>query len=279
MRFQYKFRLNDEPLFATMGATVVDKLEEALDEGVLNIPITVLNYEYKMFGLLQITSKDLTVTPNLEKTFNYLILSDTVNIISKNGYFSHDIKAVEYTHKLDKYLVNALTFTRPKEKTFRAPFDYNDSGLPLGVAIKAYIPKIHVQNTYILGEEYTFKQVGQGRYYNGTSPNYLVNIGIQFTLTTEQNLTNGDVVHTFTQKGFNNVVIGIYDNDGLFRQVYSYLVNVVDDKRYTLYDMIQRVRAVVPIESKYFFDTTRIFNLDESLVEPYKKIEMPHFKT
>ena len=38
---EYEIKLNDEPLKALIGFTVVEKLEEPLDEGAFEIPITV----------------------------------------------------------------------------------------------------------------------------------------------------------------------------------------------------------------------------------------------
>ncbi|NCU40114.1 hypothetical protein EOL99_04490, partial [Candidatus Falkowbacteria bacterium] len=132
--------MNSEPLLATIGASTQEKLEEALDESVLHIPITVRNYEYKMYGLLKITADDEVNTP-LE--FTYLIISDEVGLESFDGYYSHSLHAVEYTNKLDKYLVNSLTFTKPFVQKRRAPFEYltgSDLGFAYAIAKIDEIP-------------------------------------------------------------------------------------------------------------------------------------------
>jgi hypothetical protein len=82
LAFNYSFKLNDEPIEATIGATVVDKLEEALDEGAINLPITVLRKEKPMLGLLEITIEEeskvceFVVDPSLQ----YITNSDETDL-------------------------------------------------------------------------------------------------------------------------------------------------------------------------------------------------------
>ena len=152
MTFQYTFKLNGEALYATLGAMVSEKLEEPLDESNIHIPITVRDYEYKMLGLLEITATDGTITKN----FTYLILSDRVKDISKSGFYSHDLTAVEYTVGLDWKLVHTLTFTEPFLQKTRAPFEYDNNG----GGLSTFFPKVEISANYFVGEEITIFQVG-----------------------------------------------------------------------------------------------------------------------
>ena len=158
MAIEYSFLLNGEALYATLGATTVDKLEEALDESVLHIPITVRDYEYKMYGLLEITAND---TVNDPLNFTYLIMSDDVNVVSKDGFYSHDLKAIEYTNKLDKFLVNSATFTKPFIQKRRAPFVYEgQEQTDLGFILAIMPEGIEIYSHYFTNETITIPQVG-----------------------------------------------------------------------------------------------------------------------
>ena len=282
MPFTYQIRLNGEPIFATLGATVVDKLEEPLDEGALHIPITTQGVEYDMLGLLDI---QVSKTGQTTQRFTYLVLSDKVTVKSKDGFYSHDLTVVEYTYKFDKYLVNALTFTKPFEKKVRAPFTYNEQvSVTTGLTIAPYYfyDDIYVNETYFLNKEYTFEQVSQIDVLNNTinySDAYFdkEDVYISFDGATPVNLTTSDRSITFTTKGFKDIEIGYYNSVPTFIPIFTYHISVVDERRYTLWDMLSIVRAVVPIESKFYHDNyqTRLFDIDTNYETVFKKIEMP----
>ncbi len=301
MAFQYIFKLNGNPLMATLGAIVSDKLEEPLDESVLHIPITVQNYEYKMLGLLQVEMKD--TENDIVEEFVYLILSDKVTVISKDGFYSHDLSAVEYTHKFDKYLVNTLTFTRPFPSVRKAPFEFrldyliDDPDLPTYTR-RAYFPNlstdpnehqsIFINEEYLVNKQITIPQVPQGHYYSflsgtgifGTAENK-EDVYISFDGgTTSHNLTASNATYTYNTKGLKEILLGFYvEADPLveiqFVPVAKFFVFIVDDKRYSLYDVLMRIRASAPIERKSYFEETRLFDIDETLIERFKQIEFP----
>ena len=282
MPFTYQIRLNGEPIFATLGATVVDKLEEPLDEGALHIPITTRNVEYEMLGLLDI---QVSKTGQTTQRFTYLVLSDKVTVKSKDGFYSHDLTVVEYTYKFDKYLVNALTFTKPFEKKVRAPFTYNEVvSVTTGLTIAPYYfyDDIYINETYFVNKEYTFSQTSQIDVLNNTinySDAYFdkKDVYISFDGGTPLNLTTSNITHTFTTKGFKDIEIGYYDTTPTFIPIFTYHVSVINERRYTLWDMLQVVRATVPIESKFYHENyqTRLFDIDTNYETVFKKIEMP----
>ena len=250
MAFQYTFKLNGEALYATLGAMVSDKLEEPLDESNIHIPITVRDYEYKMLGLLEITATDGTITKN----FTYLILFDRVKDISKSGFYSHDLTAVEYTVGLDWKLVHTLTFTEPFLQKTRAPFEFNR----LLFLYQAMFPRVEVSANYYTGEYVLIGNIGMAVLpmtssydSNVVYARYRVNEG---AWTTPVNVSASSLAITFSTKGKYEIQIGLIgmSGDGLFYEAYTHFVNVLDEVRYTLYDMIQRIRNVIPLERSYY---------------------------
>ncbi|MCK9320214.1 hypothetical protein, partial [Methanoculleus sp.] len=275
MAFQYTFKLNGEALYATLGAMVSDKLEEPLDESNIHIPITVRDYEYKMLGLLEITATDGTITKN----FTYLILSDRVKDISKSGFYSHDLTAVEYTVGLDWKLIHTLTFTEPFLQKTRAPFYFNfgESG-----SFRASFPEVELKSNYFTNDYILIGGLGTailptvGTIYDSNTvyARYRVNEG---TWTTQVDVSTSSLAITFSTKGLYEIQIGLVgiSSDGVFYPAYTHYVKVFDEVRYTLYDMIQRIRNVVPLERSYYHEDTRIFDLDDDLVTRFQNIEMP----
>jgi hypothetical protein len=269
MAFQYGFKLNGEPLLATLGVTTIDKLEEPLDEGAMHIPITVRDIEYKMFGLLEIEVEDGVNEP---LKFDYLIMSDEVSVISKDGLYSHNLMAIEYTHKLDKYFISTLTFTKPFLSKRRAPFTYLKSTPP--IQIWAFLPKIEINERYFNNTNYTIPQVPKAKYFTGDQDDLERDVYIKVGSQSRYNLTNASFNLNVANTGFIDIEIGVLDGSS-HDAIYTYHVEIVSEIRYTLYDVIQRVQAVAPIESKFYHEQTRLFDLDENLENRFKQIEMP----
>lgn len=269
MAFNYTFTLNGEPLDATIGVMVHDKLEEAMDENAIHLPITTYNFQYKIMGLLQITATDGAIS----KSFNFIVISDEVNDVSKDGFYSHNLVALEYTHKLDKFFLSALTFTNTFSRSSRAPFEYlyENAGL---------FPEITFKETYFTNENIVINQQPKARvedpitnsaekdvYLKTNLPLYdgfdVYNLGIgSYTFNT------GDIAGDYY------FLIGTYI-DGIFTTFFKHYIRVIKERKYSLYDMIERVRAVVPIERESFHEQTRIFELDSNLENTFRQIEMP----
>jgi uncharacterized repeat protein (TIGR02543 family) len=286
MAFEYSFKLNGVELYATLGANTIDKLEEAMDETAFHIPITVLDFEYKMFGLLQVEIKD---DNDDTLTFDYLIMSDEVTVLSKDGWYSHSVTAIEYTHKLDKYLVNTLTFTKPFSRKVRAPFEYLNGFdiITPQTYMKAILPRVEINEFHTVGEEIIVKSVGVAKYpdplYGSANSEFFdKDVYIRVDSESYHNLTVGDFEYTFTTGGYRTITVGVIIDesdpfDVQLLPMYQYYITVFDDKKYTLYDVLTIIRETIPIESKFYhtYSGLRLFDIDTNLVDEFKKIEMP----
>ena len=273
-QLRYAFKLNGEPLFVKLGATVVDKLEEALDEGAFNIPITVRDIEYKMYGLLEIKFIDKN---NVEETFEYLIYDDSVSISSKDRFYTHEVSALEYSGKLDIKYINALTFTQPLYNDSLAPFTVanNNSGLSSGNRYLWFSKGIKIKSHYYIGETETIpvvptvtKFTGLG-YIQGLKAYVRFDGNIYYISDTQATLT-------FNQTGLFNIEQGYLDEDNVtLVPLFTYSVVVGYESVWTLYDVVDRIRTVTPLETLKNHGGTRLFVLDDDLVETFKKIKMP----
>lgn len=282
MALSYSFILNGQTLDATIGAVVYDKLEEAMDEAALNIPITILNVPHSIFGLLEITAKDSSA----EKKFSYIIISDTVTLSSKEGFYEHSLIAIEYTHKLDKNFVSALTFTKPFLKTNRAPFqflrnpDINISSTSYSELSAELFPKVEFKENYFVNEVLKVPQVGQALVARDGLLNTLEDVQVRTNINILKNmeiynLTNGDLEITLRDDfGDYEIEVGYIESE-VFIAIYRHYIRLVEDRRYTMYDMLNRVRAAIPIERESVFENTRLFDIDTNLVDYFKTIDMP----
>jgi hypothetical protein len=277
MAFNYKFTLNGETLDATIGAMTHDKLEEAMDEGAIHLPITTLGFPKKILGLLNITVEQNSQS----KKFDYLIISDEVELVSRDGFYSHNLTALEYTHKLDKYFVSALTFTKPFLRKTRAPFKFIDNST-LPQATNGYgqiLPTVQFEENYLSNESIIIPRVESAYIYDPIlNQTTLYDVIIKTNLigySLNYNLTNGNLTFEMpNDSGDFYFEVGFLD-DGVFNPKYRHFFRVINEKNYTLYDMIERVRAAIPIERESIFEQTRIFELDSNLVDLFKSIEMP----
>lgn len=294
-RFAYEIKLNSEPLEATLGATVVRKLQEPLDEGGLHIPITVFNYEYEMLGNLYIKITDVLTTQS--KEFTYLIAKDEVKVISVEGIYSHDLKVIEYSYAYTTRLIERLNFTRRIKNNRKAPF-YTHANQPSssdGTSIEPsyYIAPLEVMQYYETNTEYRFNQVDKGYLidiYGNTRPHIVIRIynpnNIELiddryyvsngSYKQETILSNEPCVFNFDLEGVWVIEYGMkHAVDNTYFRIRSYSTIVISNEKNTLYDYIQRIRSVIPLETKQYHEETRLFDLDSNLVERFKKIQMP----
>lgn len=287
MSLNYHIKINGVPLEATIGATVYDKLEEALDEAAFHLPITTLGHPEKMLGLLEISASDGFDT----KLFHLLIISDDVNLQSKDGFFSHNLTAMEYTHKLDKMFISALSFTKTFLRQGRAPFKFFNASTqaqaPNGYS--QIFPKIEFKENYLSNEVVVVNQVGSAFVINPintptrTNEDVIIQTNIP-GFTSNYNVTTGSRTFTIpSTPGIYYFDVGFmaFPSDvnisgtKVFNKKYRHFITVIQDRKYTLKDMIERVRAVLPIERQSFFNSTRIFDLETTLETLFESIEMP----
>ena len=170
MAFRYSFELNGVELKdISIGSTVIDKLEEPLDEGAFKLAFTTREIEYKMLGYLKIRVKDYDDTnDNNVETFEYIVISDEVTEGSKYGDFIHDLVVVEYTHKYDKYLVHSLAKTKIFKDNNKAKFEFYprtnvdvEYNKPLGdyaYNLRVWLPELEVFASYYENDGLVFKR-------------------------------------------------------------------------------------------------------------------------
>jgi hypothetical protein len=275
MALSYEFLLNGETLDATIGAMVYDKLEEALDEAAFHLPITTFGFPKKILGLLEIKISD----GQLQKDFNLLIISDEVSDTSKDGFYQHNLIAIEYTHKLDKYFVSALTFTQPFIRNARAPFEFFIEGGPEvpSPGVKEIVPRVDVNETYRfedvinipITEQSIVAIVGGSELRDTHVRTNLSGYGGTYNIS-----TNSLSLTIPENEGFFYLDVG-YIHQSSFVKKFRHYFRVVRNIGYSLYDMINRVRAMIPIERESVFEQTRIFEIEPQLVDLFKSIEMP----
>lgn len=299
-RFTYEIKLNHEPLQATLGALVVKKLQEPLDEGALHIPITVYDYEYEMLGNLYIKIID-SVTDKY-KEFTYLVTKDDVKVQSSDGLFSHNLTVIEYSYINTTKLIRTLTFTRNKKKNYKALFYTNEVQPPnsTGTGIKPlyWVAPLEINQYYEENKTNIFKQLDKAMFYTTGSSQFDVYIRTydNENITLQNNryyigsgifheeylLSTGDTEVVFNKSGMWAIEYGIKFVQTVEGQevityypVRTYNTIVLAKENNTLYDYIDRIRSVVPLETKQYHEQTRMFNLDSELVERFKNVKMP----
>jgi len=163
-KLEYKILLNGVELTdVTIGVSAIDKFEEPLDEAGINLPFTAIDYPYEMRGLITIQVQQ---TGNTSLQFDYLIIDDNVSEGSKYNEWIHALSVLEYTHKLDMYLVHSLAFTKSLKNDNPAPMRviYTAWNLPSGVSdniadLRANFEPIDIRTTYYADETVTIPQV------------------------------------------------------------------------------------------------------------------------
>ncbi len=106
---------------------------------------------------------------------------------------------------------------------------------------------------------------------------------VQEILIAIDNLSSGDLTY-YLDNGNYRVEIGVYhsflvydtdEEEGEIHRYQKYEFSVYKQKRYTLYDVIKRIRDIVPIEKSSIHEETRLFHIDEEMEERLDKIEAP----
>lgn len=272
--FKYKFKLNGEELRnVALGVAQTEKAEESFDEVGFNIPITVKDIEYEMLGFLEIHGKD---GKGNQEHFYFLIISDSVSLSGRYGFYDHSLRAVEYTEKLNQYFVDTFVNTLPNleglNKSAQFEVDYSSDLMSyIGPGSRRRvkdIPIIDFKDTYYEGE-ITFEQVSQiyWRFSEGYS---MLDAYLQLDDGTKQNISQGNVTFNLTA-GRHTIRYGLLDvpestTPGGDLPMYIFYINVIDKYQFTLYDVVQRLRNIKPFETQAYHGTTRIFDIDNTVV-------------
>jgi hypothetical protein len=239
-----------------------------------------------------------------------------VSLSSQYGRYRHDITLVEYTAKLDAYIMASLAKTRDVENTMLAKFEITDDGAALNrgydIGISGafkfrydhlvWLPPIHIQQTYYTNTNYTLPQCDTA--YQGTS----VVASLDNTRLLEyerrpvvfrivnadtgstgswQYLSNGSKTFSFTETGNYYIEYGLEAVDfpvdtgytAGFYAIIRFYFTVSEYYQHTVYDALLSVRQNVSkgggIESEYYYEDTRIFDIDPTYETYLKSIQIP----
>jgi len=302
MPFRYEFYIDTEKLDnVEMGFSTSRKWEEALDEARLVVPFSYLNRTpYKMFSLLTILIHEMDsytdVTPNETQTHYYLVYSDKVDPVGVYGYYKHTVNAIEYTAKLDAYIVSQLSKSRSITNDIPAPFQINNEfifNVSIGstFATKAQVYPIDIKATYRANKNIYFAQVPLA-YWNEDGYNPEID-RLNAYIATDAPLISGSNFHPLSlgpatwvfPKGewFIDYGIIVPINTTHFtagyNRIYRYYIEVIDEDELSVYDVINEIRTCVSkfggIEDTVYFDSTRIFDIDPAYETYLKSVQAP----
>ncbi len=317
MPFLFEFFLNDTKIKnVEIGFTHSRKWEEALDEAKISLPFYDSEEPVSQYGLLKILVREVDnytdMTLIKTETINMLVVSDTVKLTSQYGIWRHDIQAVEYTAKLDTYIMASLARTRDIENTNRAKFQMTDISIQLNGGSNGlkgneinynqfvWLPPVTIQENYYTNKDYVIPQVIEayqagdsiaGELFKYSRRPVVLRVIDNVTGITgiPQYLSNGDITLSFENAGSYYIEYGLDAEDfsteilpGYLADQYyliRFFVNVLDENQLTMWDVINSVRQNVSkgggIESLYYFEDTRIFDIDATFEEYLKSVQVP----
>ena len=297
-----KFTINGTEIQdVSIGSKTIEKLEEAMDTATLTLKLTNKPTEFQMFDLLQVTILD---NDNNEIVFDFLINGDRVEEGSKYGEYIHYLDFIEYTYKYNMYMVHTLTKTKTIKNNNPAPFitsgiNFSNSLTDESYYMFAWLPFLDVKTSYYSNEDIVFDKVERGKqatsHDNPTSnlsPYEKVDLYIQIVgdSSTRQivsadplatlNLSSGYyqleygfvATQALTGTGGDEIVIG--DN-----WMYRFNIRIIEREEFSVLDLLNLVRDNVStgggIESKRYFDDTRLFNIDPDIEDYLASVEAP----
>lgn len=291
------------------------KWEEALDETMFSLPFYHSKEPLPMYGLLEIYIREIEKYQSLNvidsETITRLIISDKVSATSQYGIWRHDIICSEYTTKLDTKIMASLAKTRSIESLLPARFEITTNGYNINRSsitggvyyANVWLAPFSAKQTYFINKEYIFERVARAtqligdaldandkffRFDNRTAYIRFKNEDTN-TVTSWKAISQGNISYIFTSKGnwsieygfeaigcknyqLNQIIDGIY-------AIQKFYFRVIDEFQVTVGDIIESVRQNVSvaggIESKLWFDTTRMFELDSSEVDELYSIPVP----
>jgi hypothetical protein len=110
-------RINGTSYNVMPGFTTTYTLDKSLDFGSFVIPILNQKDQFPMYSDIEITRDNGTIE-------NFLLIGDIVELASHQPkLYSHTIQFVEYTKKLENYLISAAAFTQPTDGSIRYNYD------------------------------------------------------------------------------------------------------------------------------------------------------------
>lgn len=301
----YEIKLNgiDITNSVSIGAIAREKLAEPMDDGSIHLPLSFIDIEYKMKGLLEIKIEE----ESLVREYEFLIINDDVNEGSKYGDYKHDLTVMEYSGKYDDYIISSFASTKTLKNENPAPFIYNSYGLNYTaqdtnankiIIQRLYMPKIDIKRTYYANEPIVINSVGKGiqailsltehGYTYKKIPLYLkAKKSGEATQTSQISENNANFVLTEGEWEFEYAIYNDVDYDEytidipIYEEIaiYTFYVRIIPRKDISIYDLLQQVNDMISkfggIESKHYYEATRLFEVDEEIADYLKSIEAP----
>ncbi len=299
MPFLYEFKIDNEKVEGQIGFSTSRKWEEALDEATLVIPFTYENdTPYKMFSILNIEISEVASYTSLAtiatRTYEFIIYSDNITSLGSYGYYRHQVNAIEYTAKLDYYMINNLSKSRSVLKTTQAPFTTHEL---TASSETAWFAKVTLEDIGLKEDFYANKDLVIDEVYEAYVASSGEPTGFKRTdavIRTNATLVSGTSPHTLSdgpatwvfptgewQIEYGFIADGTegYSYDVGFNPIYTFYVEALNQYESTMYDVINEIRDSVStyggIEDTVYYDTTRIFDIDSSYDDYLKSVQAP----
>ena len=295
MPFLYEFIIDNEKVEGQIGFSTSRKWEEALDEATLVIPFTYENdTPYKMFSMLNIEISEINNYTNRNvidiRTYEFIIYSDNVTSLGSYGYYRHQVNAIEYTAKLDYYMINNLSKSRSVLKDTQAPFT---TEIIVG-GFGNWNQEITLENIELKEDFYANKELEIGLVYQAYVASGVEPLGFKRSdavIKTNATLVSGTSPHTLSSgpatwifpEGEWEIEYGFMadgtEYDLGFNVAYTFYVEAINENELSMYDVINEIRTSVSkyggIEDTVYFDTTRIFDIDSAYDDYLKAVQAP----
>ena len=299
MPFLYEFTIDTEKVEGQIGFSTSRKWEEALDEATLVIPFT---YEsetpYKMFSILSIDISEIdnyTDRNTIDtREYEFIIYSDNVKSLGSYGYYRHQVNAIEYTAKLDYYMINNLSKSRSVLKDTQAPFETHEISASSEVTwfAKVTLEDIGLKENFYANRELELDTVYQAYVASSGEVDGFKRTGA--VIRTNATLVSGTSPHTLSSSSatwvfpageweieYGFIADGTegYSYDIGFNPIYTFYVEAIDQYELSMYDVINDIRDSVSkyggIEDTVYYDVTRIFDIDSSYEDYLKSVQAP----
>lgn len=298
----YEIKLNGKDITnsVSIGATIQEKLAEPMDDGSIHLPLSILDIEYTMKGFLEITIEE---DEDLRK-YEFLIINDNVNEGSKYGDYKHDLTVMEYSGKADDYIIRSFASTKIIKEEGEAPFTYNsydingftsDNNGEIWIYQRLYMPKIDVKKMYYADEPIVIESVGYGKQgildiYNDGLTYKFIPLFLKATkeggLTQTVNISDNDSNFvlsegwwTFEYGFYNTISYDVSTPTNQDISIYKFKVRIISREFVSIYDLLTQISDMVSkwggIESKHYYNSTRLFEIDEDIADYLKSVEAP----
>lgn len=312
MKFRYSIKIDGiEQDIEQQSLGHVRDFEEALDSGKMKIifserelPIDMFSYvAFTIYEMASDTSNDVVS----QKTRELFVISDDVSINGKYGYYEHNLTVIEFMAKYDLYQKTAFQFSKDIFDNGNAKYEY----IMPTIVEPEFFPNV-VMNEFDIGDMYSIvtqkgfvvfkpniKQVYLGKIVipkveKGRFESYIYNDVItdwyegDIYLRVDESpikyiISDHDTTIELPTGSYELTVgITVYSSrneEYIDYDYYKFYVEVRDEFGETMYDVIMQLRDLVSkyggIESKKYFDQTRLFNIRSQDALFLKTIEAP----